>query len=565
MGASTMNTPPPPPPGFVMESEGPQAGGPPTPPPGFVLQNVGASGQAIAPEGLKPGTREYAQWAAQQARAGKTLPQVGQHQTTESSILDPFVQGVTFGWGDELRGAVQGGIAAAQGGDFGSTYKQVVDESRNALDQERRVNPVGAFAAEMAGGMATGLGGGMQLVKQGASLGGRALAGLGAGLAQGAVYGAGAAEDDQRLEGAAVGGATGAAVGAAAPYLGKAVQNKLTNMAQTRATNAAIKGAPAADDLKAAASAMFQQVDNSGVGVDPTYFGGRILQMAQKAGKGLIDKELDAPAWRMYQVMAERVKAAHQAGRGLTLGEIHNLRQIAQDVAVNAGKGRTARFANDVIDGLDDIVGNLKPGQMLGGQGADAGKVMLEGISTWARARKTGLIEEAIYKAQNQASGFENGLRTQFRALLQNPKTRKLFTPAEIDAIQQVVRGTAAANITKLIGKFGFGNGNASNMLGGTIGFGAGSMSPLGPIGGVLAAGGATLARRGSEALTSRAANRAAKVVATPNVPSLPLVSPRLPTAPENAVRSLSAPLAGQSAQPGAPLRIVIDGANPIY
>lgn len=524
----------------------------------------GSYGNAIAPEGLKPGTREYADWAAQQARAGKKLPTVSEHQTTESSILDPLVQGITFGWGDELRGVAQGAMAAAQGGDFHSTYNQTVDEARNALDRERRVNPVGSFAAEMGGSMATGLGGGLQLVKQGASLGARALTGAVVGAGQGAVYGAGSADDARRGEGALIGGALGGAVGLAAPYVGNAIQSKIQGAAQTSITNAALKGAPSADDLKAAASSMFQQVDSSGVGVDPTYFGGRVLQMAQKAGKGLIDKELDAPAWRMFHVIASRVKAAHQAGRGLSLGEIHNLRQIAQDVAMNAGKGRTARFANEVIDGLDDIVGHLKPAQLTGGQG-NVGNVLLGGISTWSRARKVGLIEEAIYKAQNQASGMENGLRTQFRALLQNPKTRKLFTPAEVDAIHRVVRGTTAANITKLIGKFGFGNGNASNMLGGTIGFGAGSMSPLGPVGGVLAAGGATLARRGSEALTSRAANRAAQVVATPNIPSLPPVSPRLPTIPENVVRSLGAPLSGQTNPPRPPLRIVIDGANPVY
>src|SRR5690606_29671442 len=62
------------------------------------------------PEGSRPGTPEYAAWAAQQAQAGngRDLPQVSDPRFTEtqSDILDPFVQGVTFGFGDELRGAV---------------------------------------------------------------------------------------------------------------------------------------------------------------------------------------------------------------------------------------------------------------------------------------------------------------------------------------------------------------------------------------------------------------------------------------------------------------------------
>lgn len=526
-------------------------------------QSVPASGPATPPAGLKPGTREYADWAAQAARAGQQLPQVSNPAMTEtqSSILDPFVQGVTFGWGDEMRGAVQGGLAAAQGGDFGSVYDQTVDESRGALQHERAANPVGSFAAEVTGAIPTGMGLGGQLVGRGASLGARALTGLGVGAAQGATYGAGASDEGNRLTGAMVGGATGGIVGAAAPYVGNTIANRIQGAAQRQATNAAIKGAPAANDLKAAASAMFQQVDSSGVAVDPNFFATQVQQMANNATKGLIDRELDAPVWRVYQIMADRVKAASDAGRGLTLGEIHNLRQIAQDVAVGAGKGRTARFANEIVDHLDSMMGNLKPGQLVGGQGADKGRVLMEGISTWSRARKAGLIEEAMYRAQNQASGLENGLRTQFRQILQNPKTRRLFSQAEIEAIQEVVQGTTAANVAKLIGKFGFGSGNASNMLGGTIGFGAGSMSPLGPIGGMLAAGGATLARRGSEALTNKAANRAAQVVATPNIPVLPRPNTAIPSLPETAIRSLGIPLNQQASQP---LRIVVDGANPI-
>lgn len=510
-------------------------------------QAIDPDGMAAPPEGLRPGTREYADWAAQQARAGNKLPQVSDpaFTQTQSSVLDPFVQGVTFGFGDEMRGAVQGGLAALQGGDFGSVYDQTVDESRNALSHEREVNPIGSFAAEVAGAIPTGMAAGGQLVGRGTTLGTRALTGLGVGAGQGAAYGAGAA-DENKAAGALTGAAVGGAVGAAAPFIGNAIAQRGQNAAQNRATNAAIKGAPSADELKAAASSMFQQVDNSGVSLDPNDFAVQIQRMANKATSSLIDRELDAPVWRVYQIMADRVGAASNAGRGLTLGELHNFRQIAQDVAVNAGKGRTARFANQIVDDLDDLIGNLKPHQLIGGTGADKGNMLLRGISTWSRARKVGLIESAIYKAQNQASGLENGLRVQFRQLIQNPKTRRLFSQAELDAIQGVVRGSAISNISKLLGKFGFGTGNASNMLGGTIGFGAGSMSPLGPLGGVLMAGGGTLARKASEALTGKAANRAAQVVATPNVPALPAVNKAIASPVEELIRRLSGPTAGQ-------------------
>jgi hypothetical protein len=193
---------------------------------------------------MKPGTREYADWAAEQARAGKKLPQVSSMDPKffperDSSLLDPFVQGTTFGWADELRGAVQGGIGALQGKDFGDTYRQVVDQSRNALDYQRRTNPIGSLAAEVAGAIPTGALAGGQVAARGATLGARALTGAGVGAAQGAVYGAGAAEDDQRLPGAAVGMLTGGAVGAVAPYVGAAARRLITPAPASASRNAA--------------------------------------------------------------------------------------------------------------------------------------------------------------------------------------------------------------------------------------------------------------------------------------------------------------------------------------
>jgi hypothetical protein len=205
-------------------------------------------GQGAAP---KPGSREYADWALAQVRAGKKVPQVSELSgrvapERNSSMLDPFVQGVTFGFGDELRGAVQGGLAAMQGGNFGETYKREVDQSRNALDFQRRENPVGSFAAELAGAIPTGVMAGGQLAGRGATMGARALTGGAVGFGQGAVYGAGASDADTmegRLAGGALGGLIGGGIGAAAPAIG--------NLARR-----VVSPAPASASRKAAADVL---------------------------------------------------------------------------------------------------------------------------------------------------------------------------------------------------------------------------------------------------------------------------------------------------------------------
>ena len=208
----------------------------------------------------------------------------------------------------------------------------------------------------------------------------------------------------------------------------------------------------------------------------------------------------------------------------MTFGDLHNLRQIAQKAAMSS-EGRDQMFSEKIIEMLDSFI--TRPSSAVTADGPANGNMMLTAISTWARAKRVSLLEQAIERAQNAASGFENGLRIEFRKLLNNKKTSQLFNSVERDELKRVVLGSTGANLMKLIGKFGFGGGNASNMLGGSIGTSVGASlgSALGPLGtaagAAIAGGGATLARRASERLTANAAERAAKVVATPNVPVL--------------------------------------------
>lgn len=316
----------------------------------------------------------------------------------------------------------------------------------------------------------------------------------------------------------------GAGLGTAFPLAGAAINRAGQKAAQTAATSAAIKNAPAAADLKSAASSLFQQVDQAGVTVEPQAFSQFVVDLARKAQADRINPKLDPKAYAAFEELGGLMGEVAN-GRPLTLSELHNMRQIAQRAAVSS-EGRDAMFANRIVEALDDFV--TKPGATTTANGPATGNMLMEAISTWGRARRVGLVEEAIAKAQNTASGLENGLRIEFRKLLNNKRTAGLFTPTERAEMEKVVRGTVGANLMKLLGKFGFGAGNASNMLGGTIGSGIGATigAPLGPagslIGAGIAGGGASLARKGAEKLTERAAERAAKVVATPNVPVLP-------------------------------------------
>lgn len=132
-------------------------------------------------------------------------------------------QGATFGWGDEIAGAV------AQVVPGGHDYESMRAELNTREQQFQRDHPVASLGANIVGGaIIPGLGGAGAMRAVGGGVARRALAGgvvgglLGAGA--GAVEGAGRAEPGQRLEGAWTGatggGLLGGAIGAAGPIVG---------------------------------------------------------------------------------------------------------------------------------------------------------------------------------------------------------------------------------------------------------------------------------------------------------------------------------------------------------
>lgn len=500
------------------------------------------------PPNARPGSPEYAAWAAQQAQAGKgrDLPQVSNPEFTEtqSSILDPFVQGTTFGFADELRGAVQGGLAAMQGGDFGSVYNQTVDESRGALAHERQVNPWGSIAAEVAGAIPTGTGLGGQLAGKGATLAGRIASGAGVGFGQGALYGAGSSEGDliDRGKGALVGGTIGGVVGGAIPLASNAIAQAVQKGQQGQVLNAAARAAPGADELKSAASQVFEQATGgTPLAISDNAFFRFLGGVKSQADKLRINSNLDQKSVGLLEMMMQTADDVSRGGTVVDMKDLHIIRQAAQKVALSS-EGRDAAFANTIIRQFDDFVQTLKPADVLGGADpSQAANALMKGISGWSRANKVGMIEEAIRVGQLAASGPEKGVRNALRALARNPDTWRRFSSAEQQAIMDVVDGTGASNLLKLIGTFGFGGNTATNGIGGAAGIALGSMAG-GPVGMVAGPVIGSLAKAGSERMTNNLAQRALGAVATDGLKVIPKINPNQATMLEQVLRRTALP-----------------------
>ena len=130
------------------------------------------------------------------------------------------VQGVTFGFGDEIYGAAKGAYDKVIGsGDFSGTYAKERDAVRTANDRAQEANPTSYFAGELGGGVALPFGfaragvKGAQLANAG--LKARSMAAAKEGAVYGAAYGLGNGEGDvgdqalSTIGGAIGGGAVG--------------------------------------------------------------------------------------------------------------------------------------------------------------------------------------------------------------------------------------------------------------------------------------------------------------------------------------------------------------------
>ena len=213
--------------------------------------------------------------------------------TGAARLAQMFGQGASFGWGDELAGAAApimqpliGALDIATGGAIGSSdepglagayksaklalegnlAKDVTQIARGELQMAREDAPLAAMGAEMAGGLASAVGGGGALGRLGAGIAqttpnlGRAIQAVGqastpaariaGGAMGGGLYGAGAADGGDRMQGAMHGAMLGGLMPPAASAVGK------IGSGAARVARGAANFSPTAHLIRAAASGL---------------------------------------------------------------------------------------------------------------------------------------------------------------------------------------------------------------------------------------------------------------------------------------------------------------------
>lgn len=461
------------------------------------------------------------------------------------NIARSGLQGITLGHGDEV-------VAAGASLLSGNPYSYELERERARLDLGRRENPVASTVSEIGGAMAIPLG----AVGGATTRGAAAMQGAKTGAVMGAGYGFGVGEGFRdRLEGAAksgvAGGALGGALGAAVPAATRSAQDA----ALRKSTKAVAKTAPAVDDLRAEAKRIYALVDQKGVAVREDVFGQFADDLSRTLATEGIDEVLTPTAARGLK----RILQKAESGQPVSIREIETLRRVVNSTPKMAADA-DVRLVGAITGNIDDFVSRLVDGDVVSNAGAQGvGKDLKAARAIWSKVKKSERITQAIEAAEDVASGFENGLRVEFRKLLRDKKFMAGATDAEKAAIREVTRGSKVGNWLKRAGKIGFGRGQQSNVLSGVAASGvAGGLGTLigGPGVGAFMAGAAPvvgqMASKGSEAVTSAAARRAAALAAAGGkVPALaPTAIQRMPANALSAAPRGAAPVLGNVFSP---------------
>ncbi len=228
-----------------------------------------------------------------------------------------------------------------------------------------------------------------------------------------------------------------------------------------------LESAPEVDVIRNASRAIYKEIDDSGVRIKPNSINSLVGRIEEKTRKKGLDPRVTAQA----SGAMDALKEMRNSDQPIT--ELMVQKEIAQKVAGNSDAGE-AMLGKIMIDEIDSFLDALSPKDLSKGDALTGKKVKMAG-KLWGRAKRADEITYAIKQGGDAASGAENGIRLELNKIIRSKKRSKFFSKSEIDAMRDVVRGDFKTNFAKLIGRFGFSEGRATNMLTSLGGVAAGS------------------------------------------------------------------------------------------
>jgi len=429
------------------------------------------------------------------------------------AALEQGLQGATFGFADELTDRLGAGIASiATGEKYSDLLKDARSNSRARLEGQTEQYPLTSLAANLGGvvgsgvamtvpktiaGVAanTGARGLVNAVPQiGSSissgirsggLGARVAKGALAGAAGGGLYGAGAANDGERGEGAAQGALVAGALGAALPAAGAAL-SVLKRPGASPVTSAT---------FRELANKTYKTAEEKGGILKPEFTNGFVSEIEQLKPQTEIGKLVGGET--PFTKLAEKLSAIKN--KPLTLEAAQELDEILGDEVDALADTVTGRLTKqgkkiyEVQSKLRNMIETADDSMIAGGK--EGFSALKEARSLWAKSRRLEDVERIIARAE-MTDNPATAIKTGFRTLATNPNRLKGYTSEEKKLIQDAAKSGIISDSLRTI----FGSRLLPIITGAS---GAG-------IGGIASSQAASMAARGMAARTQL--NKADKV-----------------------------------------------------
>lgn len=401
-------------------------------------------------------------------------------KTAGQAALTGALQGATFGLADEAIARV-GSLSPDL------TYDDIMAAAREDLQRTRKDQPVASIAGEIVGGLATGLTGG--LTKAGTAIasslgrgniGSRIAKAASLGAASGGIYGAGTADQGDRIEGAKSGAILGGTIGGAIPAAAGAIKSVAGGTGRIyRGFNArdTEELQAAADLIKNRASKAYQAVRDSGATFKPGTTNLIIDTMQEKLkSDGVLNPRLHDKVIGLFNDFKNQA-----IDENITLEGLDQWRQLFGQVAGEFTDKVNARKAGLLKEALDEAMLGL-PDEAFSVGGKDAISALRNARQEWARQSKFNAVSDIV----EASAGDANKLKRDLEKFRLNPKKTRGWSKEEVDALKAAAGQTTGEGLMKALGKFGFdlgsgrGVGNTALPVIGGIGAGIGSGTGVG-------------------------------------------------------------------------------------
>lgn len=454
--------------------------------------------QLELPDGSTPAQIDEVVNHFQSTQGGTKQPAQQPDVSMGRTALDQGVQGATFGFGDEITDRLgAAGASLVTGEKYNDLLKEARANSKDRLSAEFQQHPVVAVGSNLAGTLLTG--GAGATTKAGAAIANslrtgntaaRIAKGALAGAASGGLYGAGAADDGNRLQGAESGAILGGVTGGAIPAAGAAlsdVGSTIGNVGKGLLAKTPEAVQDAAASLKSGASDLYDQMRQSGANFNSKSAGNLLSGIKSTISNQQFIPELNPKTLAIVNHLDNRIAQAAQGGE-LSLSELDQYRRLLGKI----GATEDGVSAGAVRKQIDSFVNNATAQDLSNGS-TNAINLLNKGRAQYSQASKYEDIADVLTKAAGDPNKIKAGL-TRF---LNNDNNTRGWSPAELEALKNAASTGGTEKLLKMGGKFGIDLGTSltpGNTVAPLIG---GAINPAIPVAGTVARQAQKYAARG--------------------------------------------------------------------